>query len=796
MRLLPENLRSKLGYESILEATLKYIYSPMGAERVTSLHPGSDINLIKRQLGEAGEMMRLLSQAEAFPLDKLGDIRAALKKAGVQGGILDPGDILEILNIAVTARRLKTFLKAGIEQFPDLHSISSELAILKELEDHITQTLTDHGEVKDTASANLRDIRRQLGSRRSDLRETLARIMRRAAKDGMMAEQEATIRNGRMVIPLKAEFKRKISGFIHDVSSTGHTVYLEPVEALNINNEIRELQTDEFREIEVILRNLTSIIRSYRDPLYNNSDVIGRFDVLQAKARLCLRLKASIPIVTDKQETVLQKANNPILLLNRTKGDPDVVPLTLEMSEKEKGLVITGPNAGGKSVALKTVGLCQMMMQSGYAIPVSDESRLSVFPALFVDMGDEQSIENDLSTFSSRLYWMKKVLDSDPSHALILIDEAGSGTDPDEGTVLYQSFMETVAAVNARILVTTHHGALKIFANEDPLWVNGSMEFDQTNLSPTYRFRKGIPGSSYAFEIAGRLGVQPALIERARKLLGPSKNMLESLIMEMETKAQQTQKLRDELEKQKATLENLKREYEEKSNKLTRQRDEIREKALQEAQLVMQTANARIEQAVSAAASEKTDKARLKQLRQELDEYKEEVSGSLEGIRSMKKVKKSQERPAPGDTVKMMDSESTGDLLEVSGKNALVMMNGLRVKTKYENLVKVIEKKKKKGPKKPGYKLINASDDDGMIHKMKPVLDIRGYRGEEAVKEVRNYIDKAISSGLKRAEIIHGHGDGILKKLVYQHLKSRYEIKHYKPAPMDQGGEGCTIVEF
>ncbi|MEX1136727.1 MAG: endonuclease MutS2 [Balneolales bacterium] len=799
MNLLPENLRVKLGYDSILEATLKYAYSPMGSERIEILKPESRLIEINRQLEETGEMMRLISYEESMPMDILGDSRPDIKRARVEGVALDPDSILGIYNLAVTARRINVFFRPREEQFANLYKISRELLPLKDLENQIANILTDQGEVKDTASSPLRDIRRQLSSRKSDLRETLARIMRRAAKNGMMAEQEATIRSGRMVIPLKAEFKRKVSGFIHDVSSTGQTVYLEPVEVLNINNEIRELQNDEYREIQTLLRALTNTIRTYQDELYVNTRVIGHLDMLQAKARLSITLKANIPQVTEEREIILKKAFNPILLLNRlkTKDAPEVVPLTMELNPHEKGLIITGPNAGGKSVALKTVGICQMMVQSGYGIPANADSSLPVFPSLFVDMGDEQSIENDLSTFSSRLYWMKKVLDSDPKQSLVLIDEAGSGTDPDEGTVLYQALMEILIQKDARVLVTTHHGALKIFAHEDPNFVNGSMEFDQRNLSPTYRFQKGIPGSSYAFEIAGRLGVQPSLIERSRRLIGPSKNMLESLIVEMENKNQQTRKLHDDLQKQKTAQEKLRREYEEKNEKLTRKRDEIHEQALKEAQRVMQTANARIENALRVASDEKTDKVRLKQLRRELDDYKNEVSENLDNIQNLKKSKKSKKPPVPGDAVKMTNSESTGELLEVKGKNATVMMNGLRVRTKYDNLVKVIEKsKKKKALKEPGYKLINASGEDGLIRKTKPVLNIRGYRGEEAIKEVTNFIDQAVSTGLKRGEIIHGHGDGILKKIVRNYLKDRDEVKNYKAAPLDQGGEGCTIVEL
>lgn len=799
MYLQPERLSDKIGFETIRAQVMKKARSTMGREQLSKMKPYSDRQAIERRLTRTGEMMDLLQNDSAFPLDNLHDVREYLKKARAEDSILPLPAFLEILELSVTARRIKSYLNQREDRYPELQELSIGLIPLKELENTIQGVITEHGELRNDASRQLQSIRQRLNNKRNDLRNTINRVMSRVSKEGMASDEGPTIRNGRMVIPVQAEYKRKIQGFVHDVSSTGQTVYLEPVEALNINNEIRQLESEEQREIERILQQLTSDVRSQKDSIKQNIDVLGTIDVIASRAQLCIDMDAYLPVLSESSHLYLQEAYNPLLLLKNMQLPEDkreeVIPLNLELTEDERCLVITGPNAGGKSVALKTLGLCIMMMQSGFAIPARDSSEVPVFSGLFVDMGDDQSIENDLSTFSSRLEWMRDTLEHADNNSLVLIDEAAAGTDPEEGGALFQSLIEMLMERRAKVLVTTHHGSLKIFAHEHEQAVNGSMEFDQDTLSPTYRFKKGVPGSSYAFEIAERMKLQNHFLKKARVLLGEAKSDMETMISELESKTQEAEELKKKYDKLKKNTEKARNRYEEKRSAIEKEKDTIREKALNEAREIMQSANKKIEDAVEQIVEKgQKDEETIKKARKEVEEYRSKVNRELEDLEKQKEKQVSDESDPPqvGDIVRLQDAQTTGELEEINGKQAVVLAGGLRLKTKYRNLVKVksaSQKKKKKQVK------VNIMGRDGPPV-IKPALNIRGMRGQEAVKEVMHYLDNAMAAGKNEVQIIHGKGEGILKKLVHEHLEKRPDIKRYEMAPIGQGGAGCTIAYF
>jgi len=801
MLLYPERISEKIGFQPIREEAVKAARSVMGKERLEKLVPYSDRERVERLLRLTREMIDLQRNDAAFPLENLHDIRDYLKRSKAEGSLLPAESLLEIWQVSVTARRIKQYLDQRDDYYPSLNNLAVGLIPMENLEETIRHAIDEHGNVKDDASSDLKRIRNTLNRKRTDLRTTINRVMSRAQKQGMASDEGPTIRNGRMVIPIQAEYKRKIQGFIHDVSSTGQTVYLEPVEALNINNEIRQLESEEKREIERILKELTDEVRDRRDYLDQNIEVLGTFDVVAAKAHVSMKLDGFVPVISDGSYIRLKEAYNPILLLRnlslpKERREP-VIPLSLDLEEEERCLIITGPNAGGKSVAMKTLGLCVMMVQSGFAVPAKDTSELPVFSSIFVDMGDDQSIENDLSTFSSRLEWMKQAVGNADERSLILIDEAGAGTDPEEGGALFQALIETLIQKGAIVLVTTHHGSLKLFAHEHPKAVNGSMEFDQATLSPTYRFKKGVPGSSYAFEIAQRMDLDTSLLDNARNILGESKQNLESLITELESRAQQAEELRKEYEKRKSEMETKRSRYEEKRSAIERERDEIREKALKEAKEIMQSANRRIEEAVEKIVQQdQKDKEVIKEAREEVGKHKDQVEGELDELekksKQRKKEKISDEPPAVGDTVRLMDTNTNGELVEVSGGHAVVQSGGLRLKTNYDNLIKVEDAG---SSSKEDKNRVNVNVVGGSTRRrVKPTLDVRGLRGPEAVTEVTHYIDDAVAAGLQQVEIIHGKGEGILKKLIHEYLENRNEVKEYRLAPADQGGAGCTIV--
>ncbi|HKL18208.1 MAG TPA: MutS2/Smr-associated SH3 domain-containing protein, partial [Halalkalibaculum sp.] len=707
MLLQPKRLIEKIGFDAIREAAAKQARSSMAKDRISQLMPSSRRQEVEKDLSSTREMMNLLQNEAAFPLNNLHDVRDFLKKSRAEGSLLPMEAFLDILELIVTARRVKSFIKDRENDYPELKEVSIGLIPLKNLEDEIRNIITENGELRSDASDTLKSIRNRLNRKRNELRSTINKVMSRAAKEGMTSDEGPTIRSGRMVIPIQAEYKRKIQGFVHDVSSTGQTVYLEPVEALNINNEIRQLESEEKREIERILRQLTNHVRTDRESIRQNLDVLTQLDVIAAKAQLGINLDCFVPVICDSSKLYLKDAYNPLLKLKnlglKEEKREKVVPLDLELSDHEQCLVITGPNAGGKSVAMKTLGLCVMMTQSGFAIPAKDSTELPIYSGLFVDMGDDQSIENDLSTFSSRLEWMRDTMKSADQNSLVLIDEAAAGTDPEEGGALFQALIELLMQRHAKILVTTHHGSLKIFAHDHPKAVNGSMEFDQDTLSPTYRFKKGVPGSSYAFEIAQRMELDDTLLSKARTLLGESKSNMETLISELETKSQEAEELKRKYDNLQEQTEAARHKYDEKRSAIEKEKETIREKALREAKQIMQSANRKIEEAVEQIVDKgEKDSETIRQARGEVEKHKKEVDEQLDKLETKKKRRKqaSEEPPAEGDTVRLEDANTTGELVEVSGNKAVVMAGGLRLKTDYEKLVKVEDASKKKKKQK------------------------------------------------------------------------------------------------
>lgn len=783
----------KLGFGAVLEAALKHTFTPYGMEYLRELQFETDAGIVSQNLDYASEWITILQSGTSYPLSVIDDVRKILKVSQIKDNTIALEDFLVVLENARLARMIKTFFKTNELELHYLKSISDQLVNHQPLEDAIQKVVTDHGNLRDDASSELKKIRGRLNRERNRLRDTIHSVMRRVSKKGMTSDEGPTIRSGRMVIPILAEYKRKVDGFIHDVSSTGQTIYLEPVEALQINNEIRQLESEEQREIERILRDLTSQVGKYADTLQKNIQHIARFDAIHARVRLGLQLDGEIPELSSDHHLRLIEAKNPNLLLkNLSLKEPEpVVPLNLEMDTEELGLVITGPNAGGKSVAMRTVGLLNVMLQTGFPIPVQADSEIPILKGIFIDIGDDQSIENDLSTFSSRLQWMRTTLDKLEKKSLVLIDEAGSGTDPEEGGALFQSFVEQVIEKGARVIVTTHHGSLKVFAHEHNHVVNGAMEFNQKNLSPTYRFKKGYPGSSYAFEIADRLNLPEKVMNRARKLLGEKKDAMGELLINLEQKMQEAESLRLDYEKRHKSLQKREKDYEEHQKNMKDKRKKILEKAYKDAEEIMKGANQRIEQAVEKVVSEgREDKEKITEARRDILEAKKTIASEKEKVRQEEKPFRSKEKPKVGDYVLIEESNTSGELVELSGKKATVLVNGMKIKSNLNKLVKTNPPKKEKKPMKT--RAYSISEDTDLS--VSPSLDLRGKRGDEAMKELTTYLDKALTRGLSQVEIIHGKGEGILHKLVHEHLEKREEVKSFEIAPWESGGTGCTVV--
>lgn len=791
----PDRAFEKTGFNQIRDTAAREAYTPYGFERVKQSRPSSDRKGLERKLSLTSEWIRLTEKGLHPPLTRLEDTREVIRLCRPQGSMIQLSDFLLLLEHAETARKLKDFFSVLDDEYPCLTALSSSLIPLKELEKRISRTINESAELRDDASSELRKIRSSLNRTRNNLRTTVQRILRKLNSEGMTSDEGATIRNGRMVIPVLAEFKRKVDGFIHDVSSTGQTIYLEPVEALQINNELRQLESDEKRETERIIRELSSFVRTFADELDFNIENIAELDEIYAKTTFGLKLNGTVPEIADGLHLKLIRASNPNLLLkNRVaKKKEPVIPLDLELSDHERALVITGPNAGGKSVAMKSVGILSLMFQCGFPLPLHPDSRLPLIGGLFVDMGDDQSIDDDLSTFSSRLNWIKGTLAAMVPGSLILVDEAGSGTDPEEGGALFQAFTEAIVAQGSRAIITTHHGSLKVFAHQRGEVVNGAMEFNQEHLSPTYRFRKGIPGSSYAFEIADRMDLPGSLMERARALLGENRDKLGALLISLERNIQQTEELKASYQQSLSSLQRREKNLSEEQTAQRNKKNQILQKAYKDAEQILLGANQRIERAVEKIVAEGVaDKEAIRSARNEVEQAKQTLQQEKEKLEEhTEKLKRYREAPSPGDYVLIGESQSSGELIELNGKKATVLVNGLRVKASLRSLVKTDPPKKKSSPK-----FTYTGETITPDLSVKTTLDLRGFRGEEAVKECTLYIDKALTRGLRQVEIIHGKGEGILQKLIHETLQKRDEVDSFSIAPWESGGSGCTVVIF
>lgn len=807
MHIRPPTAFHKLGFDAIRLATIHACGTEMGREWIEALAPSSEREVVALRLERTRELMSIRRYGESLPLPELADPREALKRARPEGTVLDADAILRVFHIAATARRVRQTLLQRADAAPTLAAWAEPLIPLKEVEDRILAVLTDTGVIRDNASPELQQIRRSLQSRRNDLRTTLTRIARQAAKDGFLAENEPTIRSGRMVLAIRAEHKRHLSGFIHDTSATGQTVYIEPAEALHIHNDIRTLEAEEMREIDRLLRILTGVIREHRLPLERNTALLGELDGMRAIAGISLGWDGIPAALRTDDRITLIAARNPVLTHAMTGAN--IIPLDLILEPDERGLVITGPNAGGKSVAMKTLGLCVLLTQCGYAIPAGEGSGLPVFGTLAVDMGDDQSIENDLSTFSSRLAWMRDLLgdkryvigetseDLSPiayDLSLVLIDEAASGTDPEEGVALYRALMEMLLERGARLVVTTHHGALKVFANDHPGMVNGSMAFDPERLQPTFIFRKGLPGSSYAFEIAQRTGVPSELTDRARSFLGDSRNKLETLIAALDAKTNEASEHAARLDGERKAAQRLEAEYRQKLETLHKEKDKIRTKALEEAKAIMMEANRTVERVVEEIRTAQASTAAIKKARAELRRGASPAPEApvapapdpRKGARNAPHAPGARDAPVHA---RIIGTETVGELVELHGKNAVLLVNGLRVRVKADQLETV-----DRGPK--------SVDRNAAVHGyglrstvVSSRIDLRGSRAEEAVAKVERFLDEGIAAGLHQLDIVHGKGDGILRKRIQAYLQTRTDITGFAEAPWDQGGPGVTVVD-
>lgn len=786
-------LSEKLEFDKILRYAQRLCLSDMGRDRLNDASPILSLDALKLQLSKAAELKLLIESGEELPIPSLPDTRELYRKLAIEENYLQPKELLQVAMSLRVASQLKKFVFNRRETYPNLNLLTENLWMEKSLQHEITRVVDEFGEVRTTASDALAFIRSALEQKRSALRRKMESLLRRYSEAGMLMEDSITIRNGRLVLGFRVEHKYQVPGFIHDFSQSGQTVFIEPSDTLMLSNEIRDLEIQEVREIERILREVARVLREHIDNLLSNQEILAEFDALYAKARFAIETKSVMPELSAEKSLRIREAYHPWLLLTHKRLGKPTVPLTLELGEHNRVLVITGPNAGGKSVAMKTVGLLAYMLQFGFLLPCREDSRFALFDNIFVEIGDEQSIENDLSTFSSHLKNLKDILDNATSESLVLVDEICSGTDPEEGAAIATAVLESLLTRKALTIVTTHQGMLKAYAHQREGVVNGSMQFDAAELHPTYQFQMGIPGSSFALEMAKRMGFAPHILENARRFMGESKHALEDLIAKLSLELQNTLAEKTELLRERTELKRLMESYQQKLRALEQEKKDLRRQSLKEAKRLLAQAESVIEKAVKDIKQSQADSEAVKQARKDVEKLRKELAAEEMAVGANES-----QTPLPdaslrvGDKVRLLDTSSTGEIVEIHDEDAIVNFGNFRMKTQLRNLQKISNKEAREAERKEQKLSVSLPVE---IKDVSTRLDLRGLMGDEAIQRVEKFLDESISNGIHKVDLIHGKGTGALRKRIIEYLKSDKRVKSFRLGNWDEGGTGVTIVE-
>jgi DNA mismatch repair protein MutS2 len=708
-----------------------------------------------------------------------------VEKARIEGTYLTEDEFFKVSLSLGTVFSVIQYFTDREGQYPNLEALFEHLPIEKSIIRKIDMIIDPKGKIKNNASSELMTITSGIAKAEQEARKKIDQIFKNAQNNGWTADGNLTIRDGRLCIPVLSENKRKLKGFIHDESASGQTVYLEPDEVFHLNNIIRDLEFERRREIIKLLVALTDELRPYVPLLLSYHGLLTKLDFVRAKALFAINIEAEMPVLVKEAEIDLINARHPLLFLNFKKEKQTVVPLNIKIDEAERVIVVSGPNAGGKSVCMKTVGLLQIMVQSGLLIPADEHSKVGIFKQIFADIGDDQSIESDLSTYSAHLSKMKYFIDFANSKTLVLIDEFGTGTDPQFGGPIAEAVLENLNKKNVRGVVTTHYSNLKTFANSTPGLENASMLFNNEKMQPLYILSLGKPGSSYAFEIAQKIGLSAEVLESAKRKVGNYQKKVDTLLVDLERDKKELIDARISVEKKEQKVKTLLSENEQLKAYLEENKKIILKNAKIEAQSIIKNANKLIENTISEIKESKADKVQTQNLRQNLEqelkkhEVQEKKAPKIQQTVELKK----------GDWVKFLDSENVGQVLEIARDNVILAMGDLRSVVKLNRVEKVSNKSVPKEIRKS-----HSTDLTESFSAFNTELDLRGMRGDEALYEIEKYLDRAVMLGLSGLKIIHGKGDGILRKLIREYLRKYSQVSHIEDEHADRGGDGITFV--
>ncbi len=807
----PRNFEKKIGFDIIRERLVSLCMSPLGEKYVETIRFLKQADQIEKLLNQVNEFKEILSFAEAFPSQDYFDVTYELRRIRIPGTMIEMASLFDLKSSLTTIFEIIHFFKkTEEEQFPEIKELVANVHLDASIIKRIDAIVDDKGKIKDNASAELKEIRSALIKKHASIDRQISKSLKLAKKEGWTAgDVEPTLRNNRLVIPVGASHKRQLKGFIHDESATGQTVYIEPIEIFDTNNEIRELENAERREIIKILTLFTDFLRPQLDNLLMAYRLLGQIDFIRAKARFALEVEAYKPVLFDKPWVNWVNAKHPLLFLNLKEQKREIVPLTLRLDEHERILIVSGPNAGGKSVCLKTLGLNQYMIQCGLLPALDEVSEVGVFDKLFIDIGDEQSLENDLSTYSSHLLNIKHFVLNADEKTLFMIDEFGTGTEPQLGGAIAEASLEMINQKGAYGVITTHYANLKLLADHQEGIINGAMLFDTKEIKPLYQLSVGKPGSSFAFEIARNIGFPKAILKNAVKKTGKTQLDFDQQLQQLEVDKQEIQKKEEQLRVADEFLKEITEKYEALLLKTETSKNEIISKAKGEATNLLDGTNKLIERTIREIKEAGAEKEKTRKLRTELQDKSAELKKTTDVMPPIKTKTKEDFAPTKkqhivdnsplkvGDNVKVEGQDTIGEIMEVSGKDVLISFNSIQFRTQICKIQKVSRKLAKKESRKSqsGYSNIMNDINEKMAN-FKLSIDVRGKRGEEAMTEVQRYIDEAILLNVKDVNILHGKGNGILRKIIREYLSSVSEIQSFRDQDVEFGGDGITLVKF
>jgi len=781
----PENAAEKLGFLEIKEHLKAKCLSEMGREMIGRIRPLSQYDQIVKFLRQTHEFKEIIENDTALPIDHLYPIKSLAEKAKVEGAFLVEEEFLKILLSLKTVFAVIGYFNERVGSYPALEALFEHLPMEKGMLTKIEAIIDPLGHMKVNASPKLQQITSDISRSESEARKKMDRLHKNAQQMGWTAEGSLTSRDGRLCIPLLAENKRKIKGFIHDESASGQTVFLEPEEVFHLNNIIRDLEFERRREKVRILIELTTALRPNIPMLIDYHRFLGKLDFVRAKALFAMDIEAGMPEIDPNPALKLVNARHPLLLLNFKKEKQVVVPLNVTIDETQRIIMVSGPNAGGKSVCMKTIALLQMMAQSGLLIPAEPTSRMGIFTHFFADIGDDQSIESDLSTYSAHLSKMRYFLDRANRHSLVVIDEFGTGTDPQFGGPIAEAILERLNRKQIRGVITTHYSNLKLFANATEGIENASMLFDHAAMQPLYILEVGKPGSSYAFEIAQKIGLPGDVIQLAKQKVGVQQKKVDHLLVDLEREKKKVFEAKVEFEKKTKHLSKIQEENETLQLFLADNKKALLKQAKEEAQEILKNANKLIENTISEIKETKADKEVTKNLRRKLNEEREKNLVSKETSLPQGK----NEVIEVGDWVRIVDTDTVAQVMEIAKDNVILAMGDLRSVVKRKRIEKTAKKNVPKSLRKAhGTQLTET------LAGFHPEIDVRGQRTEEALYEIEKYLDKAIMLGFPSLKIIHGKGNGILRKMIREYLKKYSEVDRMEDEHADRGGDGITYV--